>query len=358
MKKLNIAVIGQGRSGRDIHGAYLLTDKAKEKYNVVAIVDKMETRRVRALREFGCDVYDDYTKLFDRDDIDVVVNSTFSYLHYPITKDLLLHGFNVVTEKPFATHGSECEDMIKTAKEAGKIVTVFHQSRLAPYYRRIREIMDSGILGDILQISLSFSGYARRWDWQSTNRYGGGGVYNTGPHPIDQAVDLLGTDVMPQIVYSRLAKVNTFGDADDYAKILLTAPGKPLVDVEISSCNAYADYTYKIHGSRGSLKATLAETDYKYFDPAEAPEQKLILEPLTKDNDGVTPSYCVETLPWKTVHEKFEGSPFDTAVELYYDKLYDSIVSGAPLFLPPERALQVIRVAEAVHAANPMETIY
>ena len=36
MKKLNVAIIGQGRSGRDIHGSYFLSDASKEMYNVVA----------------------------------------------------------------------------------------------------------------------------------------------------------------------------------------------------------------------------------------------------------------------------------------------------------------------------------
>ena len=356
-KILNVAIIGQGRSGRDIHGAYFLTEEAKAHYRVVAIVDLMETRRAKAKAEFHCDVYDDYRALFGRTDVDLVVNSTFSHLHYPITKDLLNHGFNVLVEKPMSAHAFECEDMIKTAKENGKILTVFHQSRLAPYYKKVREVLDSGVLGDIIQISIAFSGYARRWDWQCLNRYYGGGVLNTGPHPIDQAVDLLGAEVMPQILYSKLAKVNTYGDADDYAKILMTAPGKPLVDLEISSCDGYSDFTYKIQGSRGAMKATIWRAEWKYFDPATAPKQVLTFEPLT--DDGVTPRYCGETLNWQTGEAEFDRSTvFTVAVAEYYDRLYASLTEGAPLFLPPERALQVIRVAEAVHAANPMETIY
>ena len=52
MKKLNVAIIGQGRSGRDIHGVYLLTDEGKELFNVVAVVDFDEKRRQKAKKEF------------------------------------------------------------------------------------------------------------------------------------------------------------------------------------------------------------------------------------------------------------------------------------------------------------------
>ena len=81
MKKLNVAIIGQGRSGRDIHGRYFLSEAGKALYNVIAVADKIEARRERAVKEYGCDVYEDYRELLKRDDIDVVVNSTFSYLH-------------------------------------------------------------------------------------------------------------------------------------------------------------------------------------------------------------------------------------------------------------------------------------
>ena len=56
MKKLNVAIIGQGRSGRDIHGAFLRSAN-NELFNVVAIVDELEERRQRALNEYGCAVY-------------------------------------------------------------------------------------------------------------------------------------------------------------------------------------------------------------------------------------------------------------------------------------------------------------
>ena len=99
MKKMKIAIIGQGRSGRNIHGKFFLS-KMNDFCEVVCIVDENEKRRERAQREFGCDTYADYKELYGRKDIDVVVNASFSQDHYPINKDLLEHGFNVLSEKP------------------------------------------------------------------------------------------------------------------------------------------------------------------------------------------------------------------------------------------------------------------
>ena len=102
MKKLKLAIIGQGRSGRNIHGAFLKSGR-NTLYEVAVIVEQDAFRRQRALEEYpDIDVYEDYTQLFARKDIDLVVNASYSRQHYSITKALLEQGFNVLVEKPFA----------------------------------------------------------------------------------------------------------------------------------------------------------------------------------------------------------------------------------------------------------------
>jgi predicted dehydrogenase len=54
------------------------------------------------------------------------------------------------------------------------------------------------VLGRIVQISIAFNGFSRRWDWQTTRRYMGGNLLNTGPHPVDQALVLFGKG-MPDV---------------------------------------------------------------------------------------------------------------------------------------------------------------
>ena len=355
MKQLRIAIIGQGRSGHDIHAHFLLSDDSG-RYKVVAVSDSIADRRERAASEFGCDVYEDYHALLERRDIDLIVNSTFSYEHYPITLEFLRAGFNVLVEKPFAMHESDCREMIAAAKESGRRLFVFQQSRFAPYYTKLREILDSGVLGRIVQISISFNSFSRRWDWQCSQRFGGGSLYNTGPHPLDQALDLLGFDPEVKLIYSKFDRLNSSGDAEDYCKLLLSAPDKPLIDIEISSCDGYPPVTYRIQAEHGSLRASIGEIEYKYYVPSDEPERPLILEPLR--GEGGRPIYCSESLGWHSEKHKLEGSAFDVGTSRYYDMVYRCLFEGRDPEIIPEQSMLQIKLAEQVHRDNPLPVIY
>ena len=354
MRKIRVAILGQGRSGLDIHGRYFLTDP--ERFAVVAVADKLPDRREKARELFHCDVVEDYTQLFGRTDIDLVVNALPSFYHYPVTVDLLRHGFNVLCEKPFGHKAEQVDEMIAASRESGKMLAPFQQSRFATYFQTIQQVLASGKLGRIIQISVAFSGYGRRWDWQTCQSFGGGGLYNTGPHPLDQVLALWGDwETMPQ-VFCRMDTVATFGDANDYCKMILTAPGKPLVDFEVSSCQAYPNFTYNIQGSLGGLQGSLTHLEWKYYDPARAPEQHLIKTPLSHA-DG-SPAYCGETLPWvtETWDAGEDDTPFTTAVYRYYTTVYEHLTCGKPLVVTPQQVRLQIAVAEEAHRQNPLPT--
>ena len=70
MNKLNVALIGQGRSGKNIHGKYFRSE-ANTYYNVKYVVDEDAFRREVAEQIYpGCTTFSDYTQLFELDDIE------------------------------------------------------------------------------------------------------------------------------------------------------------------------------------------------------------------------------------------------------------------------------------------------
>ena len=356
MEKLKLAIIGQGRSGHNIHCRYLRSEH-NTLFEVVAIVEQDAVRANRAKEEWpNCTLYTDYKELFNRNDLDLVVNATFSHTHYSITKDLLLHKFNVLVEKPFARSYYECSELMGIAKANGVTLAVFQQSFLAPYYQEALKFVASGKLGEILQVNIHFSGLSRRWDWQTLQCKLGGSVYNTGPHPIGLALGFLDFHEQTQVVFSRLACAQTSGDAEDYAKIIMTAPGKPVVDVEISSVDAFNPYTLKIQGTKGTFQCTIPEYKAKYIPDGKNPDRPVVKETF-RDENGY-PAYPSEDLITVEESGTFDGSAFDVAVHRLYSSLHNTLTTGTPLAVPTEWAAQVINVIETVHAQNPLPVTY
>ena len=352
MKRLNLAIIGQGRSGRNIHGAYFLSERNVH-FNVAYVAELDADRRERALKDYpGCKVVEDYTTLFECKDIDLFVNATFSDTHASITQDILEHGFNVLVEKPFARTRYECDTLIRLAKEKGLTLAVFQQSNTAPIHTFAHEVIDSGKLGEIKQISIRYNGFARRWDWQTLQRKVAGGLYNTGPHPVALGLGLIDFDPDYKVVYSKLDRLLTSGDSDDYAKIIIEAPGKPVVDIEVTSADAYCDYNLKLIGTRGTYKSTTLKYKMTYIVDGENPERPVIDTFLEDENRN--PAYCREDLIKHTEEGDFIGDAFTVGTPALYEQLYFKLTEGRPMDVTAEMAAEVISVIETAHANNPM----
>ena len=352
MKKLNIAVIGQGRSGKDIHGKYYRSEE-NVYFNVKYVVDADEYRRGVAEEIYpGCVTLKDYRELFDKSDVDVVVNASYSEMHFAITEDLLRHGFNVLVEKPLAETRRECDTLIDLAKEKGVVLAVFQQSNLAPIFTFAKEVIASGKIGDLKQISVRFNGFARRWDWQTLQKKVAGGLYNTGPHPVGIGLGLIDFDPAYKVVYTRLDRALTSGDSDDYAKVIIDAPGKPVVDIEVVSSDAYTDYNLKLVGSKGTYKSTTLKYKMTYIVDGENPDRPVIETFLEDENRN--PAYCREDLIKHTEEGDFPGDAFSVGTPALYKELYFKLTEHKPMSVTPEMAREVVSVIETAHKDNPM----
>ena len=352
MKKLKLAIIGQGRSGKDIHGNYYVSE-ANTFFDVCYVVEEDNFRRKVATTNYpNATIFADYRDLFGKD-IDIVVNATYSYEHYKITRDLIDQGFNVLVEKPFARTRFECESLIRLAKERGVVLAVFQQTFYAPYYRDILKVISEKKVGDALQVSIRFNGFSRRWDWQTLQKNVAGNAYNTGPHPFGIALGVLGFDKDVRVAFSGLANTSfSSGDSDDYCKAILAAPKRPIVDVEINNTDAYNPYTVKIQGTRGTFRCTTTDYECKYILPGENPPRSVVETFLA--NDKGDPIYCIEKL---FVHEekgKYEGTAFDVGTRLLYEDLYYAITEGREMYVTAENAAVIIGIIETIHAENPL----
>ncbi|HMI77732.1 MAG TPA: Gfo/Idh/MocA family oxidoreductase, partial [Ferruginibacter sp.] len=83
---------------------------------------------------------------------DAIIITTPDNLHYGPCMKALEMGYDVLLEKPISPSEKECRDILALAKKTGRIVAVCHVLRYAPYFVKLKEIMQSGVLGEVVSI--------------------------------------------------------------------------------------------------------------------------------------------------------------------------------------------------------------
>ncbi len=84
---------------------------------------------------------------------DVVIISTPDRLHYGAFMKAIAMGYHILVEKPMAVTQENCEGMRDAQKRAGTVVAVCHVLRYTPYFRKLKKVIASGNIGDIVSIN-------------------------------------------------------------------------------------------------------------------------------------------------------------------------------------------------------------
>ena len=358
MKRIRVGIIGQGRSGRNIHRYLIDTHKdLHEMFELVGVADPIAERRkfpdaISISPDFK--EYDNYKDMLKDKSIDLIINSTRSMDHVPVSIEAMEAGFNVLCEKPLARTVADVDKVLEVSKRTGKYFAVFQQSRFRHLFRKTLDIMNSGVLGDIIMVKISYAGFKRRWDWQTIQDMCAGELLNTGPHPLDQVVQFYG-DADPEQIFCKMDRVNNFGDAEDHIKLILSGKGHPTIDMEVSRCCAFPGNTYEIYGSCGGLKASGTEVTWKYFRPQDMKEQQVAVSPLEDANR--LPIYCGEDM--HIYEEKWSAPAFANSFDCwgtdYYKDIYEGIINGSPIEVKLEQVKRQVRIIEECHRQNPAE---
>jgi predicted dehydrogenase len=344
IRPITVGIAGLGRSGWGIHARAFAN--LPDHYRVVAVCDPDTTRQEEARERFDCLAYDDFDSLIADKGVEFVVVATPSHLHAPNAVAALQAGKHVMVEKPMADSLAGVDAMISAARESGNLLTVNQNRRYSVDFLKVKEVIDSGILGEIVQIRISVSRFARRWDWQTLKKYGGGDLNNTGAHFVDMAM-LLIDDPEPEVFCHMRNTPLYAGDAESHIKIFLKPKTGPVVDLEITNVCAYPQETWLVMGTQGGLSGGGSSIRWKYFDPAEAP-------PLVLD-ETPTPdrSYNRETLPWREESVELVHDGAGDVLRLYRS-LYDTLREGAAPAITPESVRRQIAVLERCRALSPV----
>lgn len=152
-KPLKTIIVGGGH--RSLTYAQL-AELESDKMEIVGVADPDIRRRSSIAKRFNIPA----DKCFETAEelakapkfADAVINGTMDHIHIETTVPLLRAGYDVLLEKPFAVNEDEARKLVKVADECGRKVMVCFVLRYAPFYRKIKGIILSGEIGNIISI--------------------------------------------------------------------------------------------------------------------------------------------------------------------------------------------------------------
>ncbi|OQA86756.1 MAG: putative oxidoreductase YvaA [Lentisphaerae bacterium ADurb.Bin242] len=349
---IKIGLIGVGRAGYGMHLPEVLATDGK--FDFAAVCDIDPARRDVFEKRLGHPVkfYSDVSALLQDPDVEMVSVATPSNFHTPHAIAALNAGKYVFIEKPIATSYAEALNLAKVAGQYPGKLFLRHNRRFSVEISKFREIIDSGILGEIFEIRFRIMNYDRRADWQAITECGGGLLNNWGPHLIEHALYFLDAPVKRS--FSRLCKVAAAGNAEDHFNIILEGTNSRLIDIEVSGGCALSEPMYSFYGSRGACSCNDRRTIHlKYLDPGQP------LAPLTAvaDTPPLDASFGQsEKLRW-IEKEVIAERPAGNGCAIW-QCLYDSIRFGKAYPITIEQGLEVVKIIDTAKRGTQFEQTF
>ncbi len=131
--------------------------KKSKNTELVACFDTIPENRKKRAKEFGCDEEKSYEALVARDDIDGVLLTTPNAVHAEQAVLAAEHGKHVYVIKPIANTIADGKRMIKACEKAGVVLMVGHPKRRSAGVRKVKELIEEGILGKLIMVEANGS---------------------------------------------------------------------------------------------------------------------------------------------------------------------------------------------------------
>ncbi len=153
MKTLTAIIIGCGSRGTSYATQMQKLDK---KYKVVGIAEPVENRRenIKQMHNIPAEnCYNSWEEILAQPKMaDIAVICTLDDMHYEPAMKAIELGYNLLLEKPIAQTAQECVDIALAAEKKGVKVLVCHVLRYTPFFGKIKELVMSGAIGDIMSV--------------------------------------------------------------------------------------------------------------------------------------------------------------------------------------------------------------
>jgi myo-inositol 2-dehydrogenase/D-chiro-inositol 1-dehydrogenase len=268
MSTIHFGLIGYGAWGSHHARAIAKTAGAE----LIAIAARSEKTRATALADHpNAQVYDDYRRLLERGDLDVVDVVLPTDLHHEVGKAVLESGRHLLLEKPMALTLAHCDELIGLAQARGRQLSIGHEFRLSSLWCKAKEMVDAGALGEplYLLIELWRRPYRQGSDgWRYDIRRVGNWVLEEPIHFFDMARWYLASAGDPVSIYARAnSRQPGHPELQDNFSALLNFPGGRYAVVSQTLAAYQHHQVVKLTGTKGSLWASWSGALDRDFHP-------------------------------------------------------------------------------------------
>ena len=334
-KILNIGFIGNGKSVNRYHAPFVLT--RKDKFNIKTIYTR-HPESTKWVKIDGVNYTDDINELLNDPQIDVViVNTGTPKSHYEFGKIVLNANKNCVVEKPFTETKEQAQELFDLAKKKGLIIESYQNRRFDSDFLTVQEVIESGKLGDILEVESHYD-YYRPYVPESVEHrqpymsY----LYGHGCHTLDQVVSYFGK---PDSIHYDVRQLLGEGRMNDYFDIDMYY-GITKVSVKSSYFRVKSRPKFVVYGKKG------------YFEKVSEDRQEYDLKHFYMPDHDDFGKDRVEDYGTLIYYDD-EGNYHEEKVvsengnyAMYYDALYETLAHGANPLVKPEQTILLVSMLE------------
>ncbi|MBV9867203.1 MAG: Gfo/Idh/MocA family oxidoreductase [Abitibacteriaceae bacterium] len=323
--KIRCGVIGYGGAfnmGR-AHANYITATKGLE---LTAICDADAARTKVAAEDFpGVATYNAVDDFLQDPNVDLAVIVLPHNLHAPVSIQCSHAKKHVIVEKPMCITVDEATKMIKAARKADRMLSVFHNRRQDADYRALREIVvEKKLLGEVFEVEMWGGGFGRpnpNW-WRSSKEISGGHFYDWGAHYLDWLLGIVpgAIDSVTGYFHKRIWHEVT---NEDHVQAIIKFSSGCVANVQMSSIAYAGKPRWWVLGEKGA-----AVDKGGHFE--------------------VTGDFKSSGYP-ATLHVPYKS---DSEWKTYYTNISDHLVRGKELKVKPEQARRVIAIMETAEKSS------